>query len=126
MARDRPARVEGAVDRVHDHAHLGGPVPEGRFPALLGDGGELGPLRGQALELLEDDVLGAAVDGQGAVAPLADSLVDGTGRDPPFAVEQLALGDDHPTTEPEPVCLECALDGRAPRVVLAAHRADAR
>ena len=97
------SECEGSVRRAFSEPSIGStidadrrpPVAEGDLAALLGDRRELVPLGVQALELGEDDVLASAVDDQGAVAALADSRVDGAGRDPALLGEQLALGGDH-------------------------------
>ena len=78
-------RSEGIVRRALSEPSIGSittragspPSPKADLAALLGDGDEGGALRGERLELGEDDVLAAAVDHQGAVAALADPLVDG-------------------------------------------------
>ena len=80
-------------------------VAEGDLAALLGDRRELGALGVQALELGEDDVLALAVDGEGAVAALADPGVDGARGDPALLGEQLALRGDHPPAGAEPIDL---------------------
>ena len=82
----RAAGVERAVDRV-DHDPGGAAVAELDLAALLGDGDERGALLGQRVELGEDDVLAAAVDDQGAIAALADALVDGAGLDAAHLIE---------------------------------------
>jgi hypothetical protein len=57
---DRAADVERAVDRVDDDLRRTA-VAEGDFAALLGNGEKGGAFGGELLELLEDDVLAAAV-----------------------------------------------------------------
>ena len=81
-------------------------VAEGHLAALLGDRGELVALRVQRLQLGEDDVLAAPVDGERSVAALADAGVDGPGGDPVLLGEQLAMGRDDPPAGGEPVRLD--------------------
>ena len=58
--------VQRAVDRVDDDEHAG--VAEVDQPALLGHRGEARAVVVQALELVEDAVLGLGVDDERAVA----------------------------------------------------------
>ena len=99
---DRAAGVERAVDRV-DHHPLPTAGAEGDFAALLGDGDEGGALGGQPLELGEDDVLAAAVDDQGAIASLADALIDGALLAGQGLGEDRALGGDDAAADRRPV-----------------------
>ena len=76
---------------------------ESDFSPLLGDGDEGSALRGQLLQLGEDDVLAFAVDHQGAVAALADPLVDGALLARLRALEDRALGGDDAAADRRPV-----------------------
>ena len=76
---------------------------EADLAALLGDGDEGGALGGEPVELGEDDVLAFAVDHQGAVAALADPLVDGALLARPRPLEDRALGGDDAAADRRPV-----------------------
>ena len=71
----RRALSEPSIGSITTRADPAG--AEGDLAPLLGDGDEGGARGGEPLQLGEDDVLAAAVDRQGAIATLADALVDG-------------------------------------------------
>ena len=108
------AGVQRAVERIDDRAYGRPGVAEHDLAALLGDGRELVSLGVQPLQLAEDDVLAAAIDGERAVAALADPGVDGAGRDSAHLGEQLALGGDHAPAGGEPIHFTKALAGGGP------------
>ena len=104
---------EGIVRRALSEPSIGSittraapPGAEDDLAALLGDGDERGPFGGQLLELGEDRVLAEAVDHQGAVAALADPLVDGAFLAAGAGGEDLALGGDDAAADRRPVCGE--------------------
>ena len=75
---------EGIVRRALSEPSIGSittraapPSPNATSPRSSETATKEAPSRGQLLELGEDRVLAAAVDHQGAVAALADPLVDG-------------------------------------------------
>ena len=74
---DRAAGVERAVDRVDHDPRRRRPIAEGDLAALLGDGDEGGALARPAARARRRRRPRTAVDHQGAVAALADPLVDG-------------------------------------------------
>ena len=109
---DRAPDVHRAVDRVDDDARPGVAVAEADLAALLGDRGELAPAACSALELLEDDVLAAAVDLQRHVAALAEALVDGARGDPARArAKSSRCAGDDPPAGVEPVALRVGCNG---------------
>ena len=123
------ARVQRAVEGIDDHANGRPGVAEGDLAALLGDRRELVPLGVQPLQLGEDDVLAAAIDGERAVAALPDPGVDRARGDPALLGEQLALGGDHAPAGGEPVHLAQARARRGPARfggLLARHPGHAR
>ena len=77
----RAARVQRAVERIDDDARPRTPSsPKATSPRSSEIAVNCVALGVQALELGEDDVLAVAVDGERAVAALADSRVDGARR----------------------------------------------
>ena len=60
----------------------------------------------ELLELAEDDLLAAPIEGQRPIAPLPDAGVDGPGRDPALLGEQLAMGGDDSPAGAEPIRLQ--------------------
>ena len=98
------ADVHRAVDRIDDHPALRLTLSDLELPALLADREErVASCRSDLAELLEDDVLTAAVELQRHVAALAATLVDGPLGDGRRRREQIRLASGYPPAQIEPV-----------------------